>query len=512
MKGDFSEAKLRELSLAAVDRFVLSLVDGATSAKALADTVGLSTEEVLASLLKLESMQVIVLPASRPAQGGPPPLPQGTPTGADAAGGDGAGEPDLEPEHRKQIDEMYARLETLDHYALLGVPRTADRKGVKRAYFELTSRFHPDRFFRRRLGPYKLKMETVFGRMTEAHDTLTAKDRRAEYDAYLGSVEKTRSIEQMLAEAMTEMKYAEEATLREGQSPAPPPPPAPAPSPPSPSRPDSQPAVGAKPGPLPSTPNLGAFIADALEGPGPSRPPPAERISVPPIRSQPPGAKARELLARRLTGNSVRAPEAPKPPTIAFAKTGDAVDALKRRYEEKVSAARTSQARKYTKAGTDAIAKGEMVTAAQSLRVAIEFDPDNAELKTAYENAQAAADAILVEQYLKQAEYEERSERWADAGRSWSRVARTRASDAKAHDRAAHCTLKADGNLHEAAAMGQRAVQLEPKNPAFRRTLANVYLAAGLSLNAKRELEAALQLAPDDANTTALLKRIAKGS
>ena len=61
--------------------------------------------------------------------------------------------------------------------------------------------------------------------------------------------------------------------------------------------------------------------------------------------------------------------------------------------------------------------------------------------------------------------------------------------------------------------MGQRAVQLEPKNadvPPM--TLANVYLAAGLSLNAKRELEAALQLAPDDANTTALLKRIAKGS
>ena len=163
--------------------------------------------------------------------------------------------------------------------------------------------------------------------------------------------------------------------------------PAPAPSPPSPSRPDSQPAVGAKPGPLPSTPNLGAFIADALEGPGPSRPPPAERISVPPIRSQPPGAKARELLARRLTGNSVRAPEAPKPPTIAFAKTGDAVDALKRRYEEKVSAARTSQARKYTKAGTDAMRRGRWSRRRSRIRVAIEFDPENAELKTATECA-----------------------------------------------------------------------------------------------------------------------------
>ena len=41
---------------------------------------------------------------------------------------------------------------------------------------------------------------------------------------------------------------------------------------------------------------------------------------------------------------------------------------------------------------------------------------------------------------------------------------------------------------------------------------ANVYLSAGLSLNAKRELETALQLAPSDAATLALLKRIAKSS
>ena len=72
------------------------------------------------------------------------------------------------------------------------------------------------------------------------------------------------------------------------------------------------------------------------------------------------------------------------------------------------------------------------------------------------------------------------------------------------------CMMKANGDLHEAAALGQRAVQLEPKNAAYRKTMANVYLAAGLTLNAKRELETALQLAPDDANTAALLKRIAK--
>ena len=314
------------------------------------------------------------------------------------------------------------------------------------------------------------------------------------------------------------MKRAEEAALGVAISSIPPPPTSRAPE----SSVRLAPESSSRPAPSSTTvphstttPNLGAFIADALDGRAPAKAPPSPgRISIPPPgKGEAPGAQARrELLARRLTGGSVRAPAAPKVPAIAYAKTEDAVDALKRRYDEKVSAARTSQARKYTEAGYAARAKGDMVAAANSLRVALSFDTENQELKVAHEEAQTAADQLLVDQYLKQAEYEERSERWGDAGRSWGRVARAQATNAKAHERGAHCLMKADGDLHEAVALAQRAVQLEPKNVAFRRTMANVYLAAGLTLNAKRELDAVLQLAPEDPPTVALLKRIAKSS
>jgi curved DNA-binding protein CbpA len=515
MAGTFDEKHLRALPLGAADRFVLSLIDGKTSARSLADTVGLPPEEVLASLLKLESLKVVVLPSSRspgatfrsagaksarsspqpPAPPPPAPAAPSTPDDSDI---------ELEPDHRRLIDETSERLESLNHYALLGVPPTADRKAIKRAYFEHTSRFHPDRYFRRRLGSYKLKMEAIFGRMTEAHDTLTSKERRAEYDAYLGSLARTNSIEQLLSEAMSEMKQAE-AAAREVTSSSIPPPLTP------------RGAEGAaKPFSPPMMPTVGPIIMETLDGIGPASPPPASgRQSVLPIRSTPPAPQSRrEMLARRLTG-SMRPPSSAKiaaAAAAAYAKPEDAVDSLKRRYEEKVTAKRSAQARKYTTAGIEARAKGDMVAAANSLRVAIEFDPENAELIAAQKEAQRAADEILVEQYLKQAQYEERSERWADAARSWTRVARTRTSDANAHERAAYCGVKGNGNLHEAAAMGQRAVQLEPKNATFRCTLANVYLSAGLSLNAKRELEAALALAPDDATTAALLKRITKSS
>lgn len=207
----------------------------------------------------------------------------------------------------------------------------------------------------------------------------------------------------------------------------------------------------------------------------------------------------------------MRVPAPPKVPTVQYSTPTDAVDALKRRYEDKVTAARSAQSRKYAEVGASERAKKDFVAAANAYRVAVSFDPDNEELKKAAEETQRAADKILSEGYLKQAQYEERSEHWAEAAKSWARVARARPTDAKAHEHAAMCLVKANGNLHEAVALAQKAAALSPKNAQPRVTLANVYLAAGLTLNAKRELETAAQIAPQDANIQALLKRVTKG-
>jgi len=610
--GAIDADRMRTMPLAPTDGFLLSRIDGTTSVADLAQATGITVEEVIASLIKLESLRLVELPkapkSSRPPRSSrppktprpkieakghiaPPPRPPPArspqpmlrasppprtpsppprsapqpplqpsplpPPGARSPSRPVPGAPftpvpnlDLAPEHQQQIATLFAQLETLDLYALLGVERGVDKKAIKRSYFELTSKFHPDRFFRKEIGPFKAQMEAIFGRMTEAHDTLTDAARRADYDAYIGSVERTRSIERMVAEATAEMRRAEEVARGVTISSIPPPPSShsvdssSAPSQPQsvpPSRagettgafsrespsgkmpvfpkeaptgkisvfpPESPTAVSAKP----SARNLGALIGDALTK-GPSdRTPSGNRISIPVTNSQAPDAQnRREMLARRLTGNRPSAQfGGSKAPPIAYAKTEDAVDSLKRRYEEKVSAARTGQARKYTDTGMESLAKGDVVAAANSLRVALTFDGDNPELKVAYDKAQRASDQLLGDQYLKQADYEEKAEKWADAARSWRRVARAREDDVKAHERAAHCLVKAAGNLHEAAALAQRAVLLAPKSAPVRLTLANVYLAAGLTLNARRELESAAQLAPDDANIASLLKRIAK--
>ena len=166
---------LRHLPLDPTDGFVLSRVDGERTVDEIAAGTGLPVDQVLASLGKMASLGLL--------------------SGVDAPPPDDDDGVELEPAHRERIVAAHATLHEVDLYALLGVGRDADKKAVKRAYFELAGVFHPDRFFRKNPGPYKAKMEAVFARVTEAHDILTHTDKRAQYDAYLRDVAVTRTYE-----------------------------------------------------------------------------------------------------------------------------------------------------------------------------------------------------------------------------------------------------------------------------------------------------------------------------
>jgi hypothetical protein len=187
------------------------------------------------------------------------------------------------------------------------------------------------------------------------------------------------------------------------------------------------------------------------------------------------------------------------------------MEALKRRYEERVRGAKTAQARKYVDSAAAALTAGDAVSAANALRVALTLSPNDADIQKASQSAQSKADEVLGDAYLRQAGYEEKTGQWVEAARSWTRVCKARPKDAEAHERAASAIAKANGgDLHEASRLAAHACSLEPGNARFRVALANVYLAAGLTLNARRELETAAQLAPHDGTIQALMKKVGK--
>ena len=482
---------VRGVPLSPIDGFVLSRIDGASDELEIVATTGLSGDQVQASLAKLKALGVITFEgagstvASPPSKSPASPVSFGRPLAPDHQTAL-AEDVDLDVEMRQRILAMHDALERLDHYALLGVDGAADKKTLRRAYFELAAQFHPDRYFRKKLGSFKPRMETIFGRLTLAHDTVSNKESRAEYDAYLEEQRRARGIEELLAEAIDEVRRAEESVEREVRTQTPMAAPSSSSVPPPRSVPP--PDVAPPRSPSPAAP--------------PASPPPSVDISV-----------RRDALARRLLGGRGPASSSVPPPRISVVPpptptVAEAMESLRRRYDERLARAKAAQARRYIANAQVALASGDAISAANSFRVALSLSPPDTELEKMAQQAQGKADAVLSETYAKQAGYEEKTGQWAGAARSWTRVCKARPSDAEAHEHAANAIVKAGADLHEAGRLAERACALAPQIARYRVTLANVYLAAGLTLNARRELDTAAQLAPRDDTIMEMIRRI----
>ncbi len=79
---------------------------------------------------------------------------------------------DLTEEERRRILSALRLVAAGDPWVLLGVPRGTDKRSIKRAFFERSKQFHPDRFFRKDIGPYRDRLHIVFEAISRAHGEL----------------------------------------------------------------------------------------------------------------------------------------------------------------------------------------------------------------------------------------------------------------------------------------------------------------------------------------------------
>ncbi|MBI5542311.1 MAG: DnaJ domain-containing protein, partial [Deltaproteobacteria bacterium] len=105
---------------------------------------------------------------------------------------------------QKTIESRAATIAKEDHFARLGIPRTAGKDQVKAAYFSLVKTFHPDR-----LPPALVhltpKMELIFGAIREANDELQDDARRKAYSDRL-TAGVTAGSEKAAAKAATDIE------------------------------------------------------------------------------------------------------------------------------------------------------------------------------------------------------------------------------------------------------------------------------------------------------------------
>jgi hypothetical protein len=90
---------------------------------------------------------------------------------------------DLSPERQRAVDELFDALAGMSLYEVLGVSPDADAKEIRRAYTQRVFEYHPDRHFRKNLGPFKDKMHAIYLRVSEANEVLSDAERRDRYDA-----------------------------------------------------------------------------------------------------------------------------------------------------------------------------------------------------------------------------------------------------------------------------------------------------------------------------------------
>lgn len=526
-----SGCDIKSLPLSPAEAFLFSRIDAMANERDLSLTTGLSPADVATALDRLEQLGAIerggppappaprasasgsharVVPPPSPSQARVPPpspsqarvpppspsqdraAPPPVPAQVEAASGSAPlydpAELDevveIDDDKKRRILDLFYRLEDLTYYEVLGVEPQAEKKRIKSAYYALAPEFHPDRFFRKNLGSYKAKIEAVFNRVTIAHDVLTAKDRRAEYDEYLVQTQKNRVmaaiIEQTprdVARVQAAVDVAAGAQVTDHAS--------------SPGRYASEPA------PIPPAPEPSAVSARPAVELGP--------VSAEDAKSR------RATLARKLSG-TMRKPTLPTSASASPSQDPESLqrtaEALRERHDASVAAARRAQLQSHLDQGKSALDQQQFAAAANAYRIAASLAPDDQAVQATCAEAVRLADAALADGYWRQALYEEGQDRWAEAALSYSKVCNGRPTSAKAHERVAVATLKSSANIRRAVDFARRAVELEPKSAQFRLTLASAYMAAGLERSALGEIERALELAPGDPKIKDLAQQV----
>jgi curved DNA-binding protein CbpA len=87
------------------------------------------------------------------------------------------------------ISEVLALRETMaskTFYQILELEKSVGEEEIKKAYFQLARRFHPDRFPRSVVSQYRTQIDEVFDAITNAYRVLINKDKRRAYDSGTG--------------------------------------------------------------------------------------------------------------------------------------------------------------------------------------------------------------------------------------------------------------------------------------------------------------------------------------
>ncbi len=177
------------------EKGVLNLVTGHLTGEELLTASGMDPEFLWKSLYLFYCLDLTeavktggdtaTTPAGAPAPSGAAPRPGHEPPPPPRPGANQPRRDAGRSEPMSQIADVIAMkqsLEAKDLYQILEVARGAGDEEIKKAYFQLARKFHPDRFARDVSQGFREQIDEVFNAVTMAYRTLADKAKRQAYD------------------------------------------------------------------------------------------------------------------------------------------------------------------------------------------------------------------------------------------------------------------------------------------------------------------------------------------
>lgn len=450
LRGD---VEYTDLPLDQTKGFILSCIDGMTTVEEIADLAGVSSAEVQHFVGELEQHGAVTwVETSEPPQGHVLRPSQPPEEGVEAV--------ELPESFREEVVALHDRVFQDDHYRILGVTPEAEKKEIRSAYFALSKRFHPDAYFGKELGPYKRMMEAIFKCITEAYEVLRKKKSRGEYDAYLKTRARNLAAERSIQRADRVAKRVadgdEGADMGADRV-----------------EPDTR-GVGSSPR---VNRRLGRMMADRL-------------------------MKQTGRKVPKRTHRSLPTPDR----QVSVGRAGALRDLTESLKGVEHFTGGVDRVRIQLRVAQRAEHEGNLVAAANALRVATALAPQKSEVVSEYQRVHRMMLGSLAQGFEDQARYEERTGRWAEAAVSWSKVCEGRTRDAKAHARCALAVIHAGGDLNRARKLAEKSLSLAPNSPLSHRAIARVFMEGGDVRGAQESLKRALKLDPSDEIAENLLR------
>ena len=97
----------------------------------------------------------------------------------------------LEEDFKREINSVSKVIDDLDYYQILKIDQMAFAEDIKKAYFEESRIYHPDKYFNE-LPEIQEKINRIFKRVCEAYKVLSDQDKRALYTKLIDGADRKK--------------------------------------------------------------------------------------------------------------------------------------------------------------------------------------------------------------------------------------------------------------------------------------------------------------------------------